>query len=96
MSTSVKMKDKSTLEQLSARIFLQTGRKFTQQELLAYCVAYSSDNIDDLISNIITENRNWSEDEINDLYLDFVTDLGERTENLSKNVDNILYGAFDD
>ena len=62
--SSVKITDKNLLEQLSAKIFLLTGTKLTQQQLLTLCVSYSSDNLDDLISYISNESRIWTDEEI--------------------------------
>ena len=94
--SSVKINDKNSLERLSAKIFLQTGKKFTQQELLSLCVEYSLTNIDELITNIITENRTWTEEELQNLEDKFIEDFGEGTENLSNNIDNYLYGRDKD
>ncbi|OLS18863.1 MAG: hypothetical protein HeimC3_48010 [Candidatus Heimdallarchaeota archaeon LC_3] len=45
----VKIKNKSQLDQLQAKVTLRLGRKPTQQELLDLCIDYSSQNIDDFI-----------------------------------------------
>ena len=93
--SSVKITDKSILEQLSAKIFLLTGTKLTQQQLLTLCVSYSSDNLDDLISYISNESRIWTDKEIEEYYEENVQDLGEGSEKLSKNIDDILYGKME-
>lgn len=92
--SSVKIEDKNQLEQLSARIFLLTGIKFTQQQLLSLCVSFSSENMDDLISYISVQNRIWSDEEIESYYKENTEDFGEGTEDLSENVDYILYGKI--
>lgn len=92
--SSVKISDKNQLEKLSARIFLLTGTKFTQQQLLTLCVSFSSENMDELISYISVQNRIWSDDEIDSFYDENAEDFGEGSENLSDNVDDILYGKI--
>lgn len=93
--SSVKITDKNLLEQLSAKIFLLTGTKLTQQQLLTLCVSYSSDNLDDLISYISNESRIWTDEEIEKYYEENVQDFGEGSEKLSENIDEILYGKME-
>ena len=93
--SSVKITDKNLLEQISAKIFLLTGTKLTQQQLLTLCVSYSSDNLDDLISYISNESRIWTDEEIEKYYEENVQDFGEGSEKLSENIDEILYGKME-
>ena len=92
--SSVKIEDKNQLEQLSAKIFLLTGNKFTQQQLLSLCVSFSSENMDDLISYISVQNRIWTDEEIETYYNENTEDFGEGTEELSENIDDIIYGKI--
>jgi hypothetical protein len=89
--SSVKINDKNILEELSAKIFLKTGRKFTQQELLSLCVSFSLDNLENFVTNIVKGTKIWTDKEIDDLEL-LIEDLGEGTEKFSSQVDEILYG----
>ena len=93
--SSVKINDKNQLEQLSAKIFLLTGTKLTQQQLLTLCVSYSSDNLEDLILYISNESRIWSDEEIDEFYKENVQDFGIGSENLSENINDILYGKME-
>ncbi len=93
--SSVKITDENLLEELSAKIFLLTGTKLTQQQLLTLCVSYSNDNLDDLLSYISTESRIWTDEEIEEYYEENVQDFGEGSEKLSKNIDEILYGKME-
>lgn len=90
--SSVKISDKEQLDRLAASILLKTGRKFTQQELLSFCVQFSNEHLDEFLGQITKENRKWSQEEIDALDKEFVSDLGEGTETLSADVDKILYG----
>lgn len=93
--SSVKIADKQLLEKLSARIFLLTGTKLTQQQLLTICVSYSSENLDDLLTYISVQNRIWTDNEVERYYEENVEDFGEGSEKLSKNIDTILYGKME-
>lgn len=90
--SSVKILNKEILDQLAAKILLKTGKKYTQQELLSLCVQIASENIDDFIKKITKKQRIWTEEEIEQLKKRISFDLGEGTENLSQQVDELLYG----
>ncbi len=90
--SSVKISRKDQLEKLAAKILLKTGKKITQQELLALCVQYSDENLDEFILQVTKENRKWDAEEIKQLEMEFIEDFGEGTETLSSDVDKILYG----
>ena len=90
--SSVKINDKEQLERLAAQIFLQTGKKLTQQELLTLCVEFAHEKLEAFLKKVIKEQRIWSAEEIKELDEKFIDDFGEGTEELSNNVDKILYG----
>lgn len=90
--SSVKIQDKNQLERLAATIFLKTGKKFTQQELLSKCVQFSYEKLDELLMKIMKENRKWTQEEIAELNETFIMDFGDGTETLSSEVDDIVYG----
>ena len=65
--SSVKIMNKEQLDRLAAQIFLKTGKRFTQQELLAFCVQFANEHLDDFVSRITEENRVWTPEEIEQL-----------------------------
>ena len=90
--SSVKMTNKEQLERLIAQIFLNTGKKFTQQELLTLCVQFTSENLDAFLSQVTRDNKIWTQEEIEQLEKEYISDFGEGTETLSDNIDDLLYG----
>ena len=90
--SSVKINNKDRLDRLAAKILLKTGKKYTQQELLSLCVQIAEEDIDEFIKKIVKRQKIWTKEEIEKLKKRITTDLGEGTENLSQQVDEILYG----
>ncbi len=90
--SSVKIVDKERLDQLAAKILLKTGKKLTQQDLLGLCVQFTDEKLDEFIANILRASRVWDEEEIRSLGKRYISDLGEGTESLSEEVDEVLYG----
>lgn len=90
--SSVKIENKEKLERLAAKILLKTGKKITQQELLAKCVQFTDERLEEFLIDFIKENRIWEDKEIKNLEEQFIFDFGEGTENLSEQVDDIIYG----
>jgi len=89
--SSVKMLDKDKLDQLAAKILLRTGKKYTQQELIGLCVQFTDEKLDEFIMNISRASRIWTKEEIKQFKEKFSVDFGEGTENLSEEVDKIVY-----
>ena len=46
----VKTKKKEIIDQIQAKLTLQVGRRFTQQEVVDLCIEYAQENLEDLIS----------------------------------------------
>ncbi|MCE7748404.1 MAG: hypothetical protein GPJ51_08395 [Candidatus Heimdallarchaeota archaeon] len=89
--SSVKMIDKEKLDRLAAKILLRTGKKYTQQELLRLCVQFTDEKLDEFIMKLSHASRIWTKEEIKQFKDKFVIDFGEGTENLSEEVDKIVY-----
>lgn len=53
MVSVVKLSKKEKLDQLLARITLQTGRKPTQQEVLDMCVEIGEEHFEELLAKIV-------------------------------------------
>jgi hypothetical protein len=83
--------NKEQLDRLAAQIFLKTGKKFAQQELLAFCVQFANEHLDDFVSRITNENRVWTPEEIDQLEQEYITDFGKGTESLSEKINDIVY-----
>lgn len=90
--SSVKIVDKKKLDQLAAKILLKTGKKFTQQNLLSLCVQFTDEKLDEFIAVLLKASRVWDKEEISSLEKKYILDLGEGTESLSEEVDEVLYG----
>ncbi len=90
-ATSVKMDahTKSQLENLQAEIKLATGRKVTQQELLAALVHRAYVSLDELIEHFQPKPPALTEEEV-ELVLSGTSDWGFDTS--SEEIDEILYG----
>jgi len=91
MATSVRIgtDTKDKLEQLQAKIKLETGRKVTQQELLDRIVTREFDSRKSLIDSFRDDYDGLSEEEI-DQFLSGTSDWGIETG--EEDVDQILYG----
>ncbi|PSQ06793.1 hypothetical protein BRC97_05890 [Halobacteriales archaeon QS_6_71_20] len=90
MSTSVKVDDetKSRLERLRAEVRLQTGRRVTQQELLARLVDGAVESKTELVDSFRPERVPLDEDE-RDAFHKGTTASGVTTS--EEDIDDILY-----
>jgi len=91
MATSVKMDDdtKSRLERLQAEIRLQTGKRVTQQEVLARLVENAVESKADLIDSFREERVPLSESEREQFHDGMVSSGVTTTE---EDIDDVLYG----
>ncbi len=90
MST-VKFDLQTDLEELQARIYLDTRKKLTKKDILEITFKIGAKNYNQLIEEIEKGNRSISPEKVNEILID-VMDFGEGTENLSQDIDTILYG----
>jgi len=91
MATSVKMDEetKSEIEELQAEIRLETGRKVTQQELLARLVDRAVESRADLVDSFRDEFSGLSEEE-REAFHEGTVASGVRT--TEDDIDDVLYG----
>jgi hypothetical protein len=86
----VKFDLQSDLEELQARIYLETKKKLTKKDILEMTFKIGAKNYNQLINEIERKNQSISSEAIEDL-LQQTFDFGEGTENLSEEVDLTLY-----
>lgn len=91
MSTSVKMDDdtKSRLEELQAKIKLETGEKVTQERLLSALVEHAVSDEDELIDRFREKTVPATEEKI-EAFHSGVSSSGKDTP--EEEIDEILYG----
>jgi len=91
MATSVKMDDdtKSRLERLQAEIRLKTGKRVTQQEVLARLVERAIESKADLVDSF-REERVPVPEEDREAFHDGMVSSGVTT--TEEDVDDVLYG----
>lgn len=88
---TVKFDSQDELEELQARIYLDTKVKLSKKEILELFFKYGKNHYNEIINELISDQEALTDDDINDI-LDSVSDWGKGTEKLSQNVDKILYG----
>jgi len=91
MATSVKIDEtvKSRLEELQARIKLETGRKVTQQELLDRLVTDAYDDREEFVRGFRDEYEPPTDEEIEVLLTPTISSGVETDED---DIDEVLYG----
>jgi hypothetical protein len=91
MATSVKMDDdtKSRLERLQAEIRLKTGKRVTQQEILARLVERATESKADLVDSFRDERVPVSETD-REAFHDEMVSSGTSTG--EDDIDDVLYG----
>jgi hypothetical protein len=91
MATAVKMDEetKSTLEELQAEIKLKTGKKVTQQEVLARLVESVSESRSEFIDSFRDVDVSLSDDEIEQFNQGTIASGVETDE---EDIDDVLYG----
>lgn len=91
MATSVKMDDdtKARLERLQAEIRLQTGKRVTQQDILARLVERAIDSKAELVDSFREERVPVPDDE-REAFHDGMVSSGETT--TEADIDDVLYG----
>lgn len=87
-SVTVTDRTKSHLEELRAKIRLETGRTVTQQELLEWIVSEAIESTDELSDSFRDEFERLTDDEI-DRWLSGTVSSGVETD--ESDIDRILY-----
>ncbi len=90
MST-VKFDLQTDLEELQARIYLDTKKKLTKKDILEITFKIGAKNYNQIINEIEKGNRSISPEKVSEILFNAL-DFGEGTENLSEEIDTILYG----
>ena len=88
--STVKFDLQEDLEELQARIYLDTKRKLSKKEILELTFRIGAKNYEELIQEIQQEKTSLSDDIIKSV-LNLVTDFGEGTEKLSSQINNTTY-----
>ncbi len=91
MST-VRFDLQADLEDLQARLYLDTGKWFTKKEILELVFKIGTENYDRIVSEIQAREVPLTDKTIQDV-LCLAKDLGPGSENLSSRVDEIVYGG---
>jgi hypothetical protein len=91
MATAVKMDEetKSKLEELQAEVKLKTGKKVTQQEILARLVESASESRAEFVNSFRDGKPALSEDEIAQFNGGMISSGVETDE---EDIDDVLYG----
>ncbi len=88
--STVKFDLQDDLEELQARIYLDTKKKLSKKEILELTFKIGSKNYDQIIHEIQQEESSLDDDIIESV-LDFSDDYGEGTEKLSSQINKIVY-----
>ena len=89
MST-VKFNLQEDLEELQARIYLDTKKKLSKKDILELTFKIGAKNYEQIIREIQQEKASLNDDVIESV-LSKVTDFGEGTEKLSSQINKITY-----
>ena len=90
MST-IKFDLQDDLEEIQARIYLDTHKKLTKKQLLELIFRIGKRNYADILDELQIQDQSISSDTI-DRILGLVEDFGSNTEALSTRVDELCYG----
>ena len=89
MST-VKFDLQEDLEELQARIYLDTKKKLTKKDILELVFKIGAKNYEEIIQEIQQEKAALNDDIIKSV-LKLVTDFGEGSEKLSSQINKVTY-----
>ena len=89
--STVKFDLQTDLEELQARIYLDTKKKLTKKDILELTFKIGAQNYTQLVKKIEKSDESISSDKIAEILIRSV-DFGEGSENLSEEIDTILYG----
>ncbi len=88
--STVKFDLQEDLEELQARLYLDTKKKLSKKEILELTFRIGAKHYEQIIQAIQQE-KNSLNDNIIKSVLDSVTDFGEGTERLSSQINKIIY-----
>lgn len=88
--STVKFDLHDDLEELQARIYLDTKKKLSKKEILELVFRIGAQNYDQILKALQPEEKSL-DDQIIQSVLAYSEDFGEGTENLSSKVDAIVY-----
>ena len=88
---TVKFDSQDELEELQARIYLDTKVKLSKKEILELFFKYGKNHYNEVIKEINLNQEDLTESEIDEIF-QLASYWGEGTERTSENVDTILYG----
>ena len=88
--STVKFDLKEDLEELQARIYLDTKKKLTKKDILELVFKIGAKNYEEIIQQIQQEKAALNDDIIKSV-LKLVTDFGEGSEKLSSQINKVTY-----
>lgn len=91
--STVKFDLQDDLDELQARIFLDTRKKLNKKELLELIFKIGAKNYEQIIDTLLASENHPIDDKIISEVLSLAEDFGPGTEDLSLQVDEVLYGA---
>ena len=88
--STVKFDLQEDLEELQARIYLDTKKKLTKKDILELVFKIGAKNYEEIIQQIQQEKAALNDDIIKSV-LKLVTDFGEGSEKLSSQINKVTY-----
>ncbi len=90
--STVKFDLQDDLEELRARLYLDTGKRLTKKEILELVFRIGLQNYDLIVKNVRSEEQPLGDETIQKV-LSMAEDLGPGSEDLSSKVDEVVYGG---
>jgi len=90
--STVKFDLKDDLEELQARLYLDTRKRLTKKEVLEIVFRVGLENYDLIVKELQSKEKPLDDDVIQKI-LSLAEDLGPGSEDLSSKVDELLYGG---
>jgi hypothetical protein len=90
--TTVKFDLKDDLEELQARLYLDTRKRLTKKEILELVFKMGLENYDLIVESLRSREQPLSDETIKKV-LSLAEDMGKGSEDLSSKVDETIYGG---
>lgn len=90
--STVKFDLKDDLEELQARLYLDTRKRLTKKEILEIVFRIGLENYDLIVKEVRLKELPLDDDTIKKI-LSLAEDLGQGSEDLSSKVDEVVYGG---
>jgi hypothetical protein len=90
--STVKFDLKDDLEELQARLYIDTRKRLTKKEVLEIVFRVGLENYDLIVKELQSKEKPLDDDVIQKI-LSLAEDLGPGSEDLSSKVDELLYGG---